>query len=196
MTEQYSLDLDEAQFAKMLFDHVREMSKDVAGVTRQGYGPLETQVLEYLKGIGGKLDLDIQTDLAGNVWMTLPGTDRTLPAFVSGSHADSVPQGGNYDGLAGIVAALCAAHWMRRHHYTPKRDFTVLMMRCEESSFFGKAYVGSLGMMGKLTAADLALKHRSTGETLGECIRSCGVDPERLTTGEPVIDPKRIAAFV
>lgn len=97
MTEQYSLDLDEAQFAKMLFDHVREMSKDVAGVTRQGYGPLETQVLEYLKGIGGKLDLDIQTDLAGNVWMTLPGTDRTLPAFVSGSHADSVPQGGNYD---------------------------------------------------------------------------------------------------
>ena len=70
------------------------------------------------------------------------------------------------------------------------------MMRCEESSFFGKAYVGSLGMMGKLTAADLALKHRSTGETLGECIRSCGVDPERLTTGEPVIDPKRIAAFV
>ena len=51
MTEQYSLDLDEAQFAKMLFDHVREMSKDVAGVTRQGYGPLETQVLEYLKGI-------------------------------------------------------------------------------------------------------------------------------------------------
>lgn len=86
MTEQYSLDLDEAQFAKMLFDHVREMSKDVAGVTRQGYGPLETQVLEYLKGIGGKLDLDIQTDLAGNIWMTLLGTDRTLPAFVSGSH--------------------------------------------------------------------------------------------------------------
>ena len=45
MTEQYSLGLDEAQFAKMLFDHVREMSNDVAGVTRQGYGPLETQVL-------------------------------------------------------------------------------------------------------------------------------------------------------
>lgn len=54
MTEQYSLGLDEAQFAKMLFDHVREMSKDVAGVTRQGYGPLETQVLEYLKSIGGE----------------------------------------------------------------------------------------------------------------------------------------------
>lgn len=108
MTEQYSLDLDEAQFAKMLFDHVREMSKDVAGVTRQGYGPLETQVLEYLKGIGGKLDLDIQTDLAGNVWMTLPGTDRTLPAFVSGSHADSVPQGGNYDGLVPALSQRSA----------------------------------------------------------------------------------------
>lgn len=80
MTEQYSLGLDEAQFAKMLFDHVREMSKDVAGVTRQGYGPLETQVLEYLKSIGGKLDLDIQTDLAGNVWMTLSAlSQRSAP---------------------------------------------------------------------------------------------------------------------
>ena len=79
MTEQYSLDLDEAQFAKMLFDHVREMSKDVAGVTRQGYGPLETQVLEYLKGIGGKLDLDIQTDLAGNVWND-PAGNRSNPS--------------------------------------------------------------------------------------------------------------------
>lgn len=45
MTEQYSLDLDEAQFAKMLFDHVREMSKDVAGVTRQGTARLKPKCL-------------------------------------------------------------------------------------------------------------------------------------------------------
>lgn len=191
-----SLARDGAQFAKTIFDRVREMSADVQGVTRQGYGPVETQVLEYLKGIGADLELETVTDAAGNVWMTLPGADRTLPAFVSGSHADSVPQGGNYDGLAGIVAALCVAWWMRRTGVTPKRDFTVLMMRCEESSFFGKAYVGSLGMMGRLTATDLALKHRTTGEALGDCIAACGLDPAALTTGNPVIDPARIAAFV
>lgn len=184
------------EFAGAIFDHVRGMSADVEGVTRQGYSPLETAVLDYLEGVGRELALEVRRDAAGNVWMTLPGEDRSLPAFVAGSHADSVPQGGNYDGLAGIVAALVAARRMRREGFTPKRDFTVLMMRCEESSFFGKAYVGSLGMMGRLKPSDLALKHRTTGKTLGEYIAACGLDPERLTTGEPVIDPKKIAAFV
>ena len=91
--------------------------------------------------------------------MTMPGRDRTLPAFVAGSHVDSVPQGGNYDGLAGVTAALTVAWWMHRHQVQLERDYTVLMMRCEESSYFGKAYVGSLGMMGRLTQSDLMLRN-------------------------------------
>lgn len=101
--------LSDADFCAAIFDHVRSMSKDHEGVTRQGYGPLETQVLDYLEGIGRELNLEISKDAAGNVWMTLPGRDRTLPAVVSGSHADSVPQGGNYDGRA-----ACAARASRR----------------------------------------------------------------------------------
>ena len=106
--------LSDADFCAAIFDHVRSMSKDHEGVTRQGYGPLESKVLDYLEGIGRDLNLEIAKDAAGNVWMTLPGRDRKLPAVVSGSHADSVPQGGNYDGLAGIVAALSVARRMRR----------------------------------------------------------------------------------
>lgn len=117
--------LSDADFCAAIFDHVRSMSKDHEGVTRQGYGPLETQVLDYLEGIGRELNLEISKDAAGNVWMTLPGRDRTLPAVVSGSHADSVPQGGNYDGLAGIVAALTVARRMRREGVTPLRDYRV-----------------------------------------------------------------------
>ena len=86
-------------FAQKCFDDVRAMSKDTTGVSRQGYGPVETKVLEYFKKIGEELKLEISTDKAGNVWMTVPGKNRNLPALVSGSHADSVPQGGNYDGL-------------------------------------------------------------------------------------------------
>lgn len=98
-----------AGFAQKIFDDVREMSRDVLGVTRQGYSAKETEVHNYLRTIGESLNLEIVMDRAGNIWMTLPGEDRTLPAFVSGSHADSVPQGGNYDGLAGVVAALTVA---------------------------------------------------------------------------------------
>ncbi len=183
-------------FAQKCFDDVREMSKDKLGVSRQGYSPVETKVLEYFKAIGEKLSLEISTDKAGNVWMTLPGKDRTLPALVSGSHVDSVPQGGNYDGLAGVVAALTVAKWMREINYIPERDYTVLMMRMEESSWFGKCYVGSLGMTGQLTEKDLALKHRSNDKTLAETIRECGVDPADLTTGKPVVDLAKMAAFI
>ncbi len=190
------LQIEGLKYAKAILDTVRRMSADTLGVTRQGYSELETDVLHYLQGLGRDLDLEIHCDDAGNVWMTLPGRDRSLPALVSGSHVDSVPQGGNYDGLAGVTAALTVAWWMRRHQFQPERDYTVLMMRCEESSFFGKAYVGSLGMMGRLTPADLLLRHRTQDMTLGQSISSCGLDANALTTGKPVIDLEKFGSFI
>lgn len=191
-----NLQRDGAKFCRSIFETVRKMTASGLGVTRQGYSQTESDVLEYLKTIGSELGMEIHTDLAGNVWMTYPGKNRELPAFVSGSHADSVPEGGNYDGLAGIVAALAVAWWMRKNEYVPERDYVVLMMRCEESSFFGKAYVGSLALTGRLTQDDLALRHRSENTTLGECIAACGFNPSDLTTGKPLVDLKSIAAFV
>lgn len=183
-------------FAKKIFDDICEMSRDVQGVTRQAFSAKETEVLEYLTAIGRTLDLEIKPDRAGNVWMTLPGKDRALPAFVAGSHVDSVPQGGNYDGLAGVTAALTVAWWMRQTGYQPVRDFTVLMMRGEESSFFGKAYMGSLGMLGKLTEKDLALKIRDGSCTLAQAMQSCGIDTGAVSGGKALIDTDKIAAFV
>lgn len=184
------------EFAKKIFDDIRAMSADVQGVTRQAFSAKETEVLDYLTKIGQSLQLEITPDRAGNVWMTLPGKDRSLPAFVAGSHVDSVPQGGNYDGLAGVTAALTVAWWMRQTGFQPVRDYTVLMMRGEESSFFGKAYMGSLGMLGKLTAKDLALKIRDGSCTLAEAMQSCGIDTEAVSAGKPLVDIDRIAAFV
>ncbi|OLA91191.1 MAG: Zn-dependent hydrolase [Sutterella sp. 63_29] len=180
------------KYAKAIFDTVRRMSADTLGVSRQGYSELETDVLHYLQGLGRDIGLEVRADDAGNVWMTMPGRDRTLPAFVAGSHVDSVPQGGNYDGLAGVTAALTVAWWMHRHQVQLERDYTVLMMRCEESSYFGKAYVGSLG----LTQSDLMLRHRTEDITLGQCISACGLDPSKLTAGTPIVDLKKIACFV
>lgn len=184
------------EFAKKIFEDIRAMSADVQGVTRQAFSAKETEVLDYLTKIGQSLQLEITPDRAGNVWMTLPGKDRSLPAFVAGSHVDSVPQGGNYDGLAGVTAALTVAWWMRQTGFQPVRDYTVLMMRGEESSFFGKAYMGSLGMLGKLTAKDLALKIRDGSCTLAEAMQSCGIDTEAVSGGKPLVDIDRIAAFV
>lgn len=142
-------------FAERLFDAIHQLSADpVAGVTRQGYSDTESKVLARLTEFGAELGMSAETDAAGNVWLTLPGQNRSLPAFVIGSHADSVPQGGHYDGLAGIVAGFLVVHYLKENNFKMDRDVRILMMRCEESSFFGKAYVGSLGMMGRLTADD------------------------------------------
>lgn len=183
-------------FCKTVFEMVRQMSAEGRGVTRQGYGSVECKVVEYLKSVGRDLNLEICDDAAGNVWMRLPGIDPSLPAFVSGSHADSVPEGGNYDGLAGVTAALAVAWWMRRTHFTPKRDYVVLVMRCEESSFFGKAYIGSLAFTGQLTTNETNLKHRTEDKTLGDFMSDCGIDVAKITSGQPLVDLKKIAAFV
>ena len=84
-------------FAERLFDAIHQLSADpVAGVTRQGYSDTESKVLARLTEFGAELGMSAETDAAGNVWLTLPGQNRSLPAFVIGSHADSVPQGGHY----------------------------------------------------------------------------------------------------
>lgn len=182
-------------FASELFDHIREMSKDTLGVSRQGYSDLETEVHNYLSDVAAKLGMERRTDPAGNTWLRYPGKNPSLPAIVSGSHADSVPKGGNFDGLAGVVAALTVAWWMHEIGFTPERNYEVWIIRNEESSFFGKAYVGSLGVTGQLTEGDLALKHRDLDLTLGEAIRAQGFDTAPLTAGKPLVDLKQIATF-
>ena len=84
---------------------------------------------------------------------------------------------------------------MKTIGFTPHRDVTLVVFRMEESSWFGKAYVGSLAMMGQLTEADLALKHRTENVTLAETIKKAGFNPQDMVKTEPAIDVSRIAAF-
>ena len=106
------------EFAQRVFDDMRAFSKDpVIGISRQGYGPLEQKVHDYVKAWAKSLDLEDKIDRCGNLFVTLPGKDRSLPCYMTGSHGDSVPQGGHYDGLAGVVAGMtvinvCSA-WAR-----------------------------------------------------------------------------------
>lgn len=184
------------RYASAIFDAVGRMTAYHRGVKRQGYSQTETDVLEYLASTGVSLGMEAEYDRAGNLWLTYPGRDRSLPAVVTGSHADSVPEGGNFDGLAGIVAGLVVAYSWHRRGYVPERDLRVLCLRCEENAFFGKAYVGSSGMLGLLTQDDLLLRHRTDDTTLGESISACGYDSQLLTCGTPLIDISKIAAFI
>ena len=136
-------------YAESLFAKIRSLSASPApnrGVTRFGYSEVEDRVLDALEEEGRALGLETSRDAAGNLLMRLPGRDRTLPGLFCGSHADSVLDGGNFDGLAGITAALLVVRDLQARGVTPARDIVVTALRCEEQGL-----IGSRAMMGKLS---------------------------------------------
>src|SRR5215208_3015928 len=90
--------------AQALFDEVREKTAAGVGVSREPYSEREQLALDVLARTARDFDLERRCDAFGNLYLTLAGRDRTAPAWIAGSHVDSVPGGGNYDGFAGVVA--------------------------------------------------------------------------------------------
>ena len=92
--------------AEMLFSKIRELSFDGVGVTRESYGKGESAAADFLREFARQEGLEVGDDRAANLLFRLPGQAVGGQAIWCGSHLDSVPQGGNYDGLAGVVAGL------------------------------------------------------------------------------------------
>ena len=168
-------------FAERLFDAVRAETADAVGVTRPAWsaedGAAARIVAEAARGLG----LEVGYDLAGNLRCALPGADRGAPGVLTGSHLDSVPTGGHYDGLAGVVAGLTALAAFRDLGAAPACDLTVAGLRGEESVWYGVAYVGSRLAVGALPPEDLdRLRRGDTGRTLAEHMAEAGVDVAAL----------------
>ncbi len=172
------------------------MSFDGIGITRESFGPGEDAAHEVIAAAATAEGLHVERDGARNLIVTLPGREPAAPFIACGSHLDSVPQGGNYDGAAGVVAGLTAIVHMQRAGIVPQRTVKVMALRGEESAWFGKSWIGARAMLGRLTPADLALKRHATGQTLRACMTAAGVDIPRIERGEPLLSPERIAAYL
>jgi beta-ureidopropionase / N-carbamoyl-L-amino-acid hydrolase len=115
---------------------------------------------------------------------------------VVGSHLDSVPHGGNFDGAAGVVAGLVAIAALRRLGLTPHCDLTVMAIRAEESVWFQVSYIGSRSALGSLPDGALEALRVDTGRTLAEHIAECGGDPEAIRARRRALDPPQLRAFL
>lgn len=194
MAENLPPDLD---LADRLFARLAEIGFDGVGITREAYGPGERLAHALIAEEARALGLEIRQDPVGNQYVTLPGADRTRPAILLGSHLDSVVQGGNYDGAAGVAAGMAAVSAMARAGYRPAQDVTVMCIRAEESgSWFPTSYPGSRAALGLLPAADLALARRDDGRSLAEHMRAEGFDPGFVERGERFLSPANVAAFL
>ncbi|MDE1554003.1 MULTISPECIES: hydantoinase/carbamoylase family amidase [Comamonas] len=182
--------------AQQLFADIRALTFDGVGVTRASYGAGENACARHLEAFARAEGLEVTTDRAGNFVYSDPADTRQGPVIWTGSHLDSVPQGGNYDGLAGIVAGLLVLIAAKRQGVTLPAPLQVIGFRGEESAWFGKAYMGSGALWGKLTAADLALQRREDGVTLGDALAACGADLAAIARQDKLFNPVDIRAYV
>ena len=182
--------------AGRLFADVARMTADVEGVSRPAFSQIETETLAYLEAFAREEGLEVWYDAGCNANFCLPG-DRDAEQFVLvGSHVDSVPFGGNYDGLAGVVAGLCCLVRAKRNSRRFRKPVHVLAMRGEESAWFGPCYIGSKALTGRLEQAELTALHKKDGRTLQNHMADIGLPIDDVAAREPLADLNRIAAYI
>ena len=184
------------KLAAALFDSLEQATRRGAGIVRESYGAGEQAAHDIMRAAAETLGLDISVDAIGNLFMTLPGRDRLAPSIVIGSHLDSVPQGGNYDGAAGVVAGLCVLGAIRHAGIQMGCDITVMGIRAEESAWFDIAYLGSGGAFGLLDPDCLAIPRSGNGRSLEATLIDCGFDPQAIRERRRLLDPTRIRAYL
>jgi N-carbamoyl-L-amino-acid hydrolase len=184
------------RLADSLFDALANATRRGRGIVRDSYGPGEQAAHDILRAAAERIGLEVSLDALGNMTQTLPGRDRHAPRILIGSHLDSVPQGGNYDGAAGVVAGLCALEALRRAAVVPACDIGVMAIRAEESAWFDIAYLGSAGAFGLLDPDCLAIARSDTGVTLEATLRAQGFDPSAIRERRRLLEPAQIRAYL
>ncbi len=147
--------------------------------TRRSFSPLFLEGRAWLARRFEDAGLVVSIDVAGNLIGRRNGSRPELGSIAVGSHSDTVPSGGRFDGIVGVAAGLEVARTLRDAHQELDHALEVIDFLAEEPSDYGLSCVGSRGMSGALTPQMLDLKERG-GETLGEALRRVGGNPDRI----------------
>lgn len=165
-----------------------------SGVTRPGYSEVEQAAHGLFAREMTKLGLDVRTDAAGNTIAQLQGGVTNLPALGTGSHLDSVPQGGSFDGVAGVVAAMEVARVFVEQGIPHRHPLRFVAFAAEEGARFGQACTGSRIAAGLTTSRDLNGLVDADGISMAQAMAAVGINPGKV--GDAVWQPTDWAAFV
>ena len=178
------------------FERLRMLSFDGTGITRDAFGPRESAAHELVAQYALTAGLGVERDRVGNLNITLRGRDETGTFVATGSHLDSVPCGGNYDGAAGVAAGLFALSTLARNRIVPPKTIKLFALRGEESAWFGTSWIGSRALFGLLTHADLAQPRVDTGRPLCSYLADVGADLAAIRRRDRLLDASQVAAFI
>ncbi|MBY8850964.1 allantoate amidohydrolase [Saccharothrix longispora] len=162
------------------------------GYSRHGFDRVELELREWFTEEARRRGLDVRPDRNGNLWAWwgAPGPG----AVVTGSHLDSVPGGGAFDGPLGVVSALQAVDLLRARGFEPSKPLAIVVFVEEEGGRFGVACLGSRLMTGAITPEAAARLTDADGVTFGEAAHAAGFDPLRMGRDEPAL--AHVGAFV
>lgn len=177
-------------------EHICTISEFTAtpgnGTTRLTYSQEDLKTRKYIKEKMKELGLEVREDGLGNIFGKLEGTLKDVPSVLIGSHFDSVPNGGAYDGPAGVVTALEVAALFVENQLKPKYPLEVVALIEEEGARFAGGLMGSRGMIGTLSEEEFyALKDKEEISTV-DAMKAIGLDP----TLPKIRDPKTMKAFL
>ncbi|WP_119309712.1 Zn-dependent hydrolase [Cohaesibacter haloalkalitolerans] len=177
-----------------LLQRINAISDPGPGFTRPSYSELESKAHDIVIEEAEALGLTVTRDAGLNLLARLPGIDREATPLYIGSHLDTVPMGGAYDGQAGVAGALALVAAFVKSGQKPKTDIVVTVTRAEESVWFPVSFIGSRGLLGRLDPKDLEATRADTGRTLADHMRELGGDPSSVLKGAE-LEPAQFIEF-
>jgi len=163
------------------------------GFRRYAWTAEDATLREWFAGEATVRGLDLTTDRAGNQWAWW-GNPDDQPGVVLGSHLDSVPDGGAFDGPLGVVSAFAALDAMRTEGFSPGRPVGVVHFGDEEGARFGVACAGSRILTGVLDADRARALRDAAGVSMADAMARSGTDPAHVGRDDETL--RRVGTFV
>lgn len=188
----HSLRIDSERLHRNLADLSAIGRLDTGGLNRQAFSPADQFGRKWLLEKAREANLEISTDPAGNMSIFLMGREPELPRVLTGSHLDTVPNGGPLDGALGVLAGLEVLETIKDSGQQPRRTLELVNFSDEEGRFGGlfgsQAFAGSLDLDKLESAQDLG------GVKLADLLRENGLELQQASTAAR--DPDQLYAFV
>lgn len=161
--------------------HIQELSKCTAttgeGVTRLTYSKEDIQARDYIKAKMKEYNLQVYEDGLGNIFGKLAAKNNDAPSVIIGSHFDSVPHGGAYDGTAGVVVGLEVAALYQENNLKPTAPLEIIAMVEEEGTRFGGGLLGSRSIVGDVSDEDLSTIKDKDGISIRAAMEEAQLTP-------------------
>jgi N-carbamoyl-L-amino-acid hydrolase len=181
--------INAGRLMQQLLQRLAEFGKNPeGGVSRVAYSDADLKGREYVTGLMRDAQLDVTVDAAGNLLGRRAGYEPRLPPIAFGSHIDSVPNGGNYDGPVGSLGAIEVARTLAENKVVTRHPLLVTVFANEEGGLFGSRAITTGLPPGELDQPS------SSGKTIREGIRFIGGDPDRLDAAR--LKKGDVAAYV